>query len=246
MITYNEVNHIDEVIDNISFADEIIVIDSFSTDGTLEKLSMLPHINVLQREFNSFSDQRNFAIDRAKYNWILFIDADERITPELKIEILSKVNENSDIIAYKFPRRFVFHEKIMRYSGLQTDRIYRLFRNGSAHYREDRIVHEILEVNGKSAILKHWMLHYSFKDYDSYKKKIEHYGKLKALELYKKGVKVNWFHFNIRPIFKFVINYIFRLGFLDGKEGYIVCKLNAHGVKCRYRELDRLLRRPPK
>ena len=130
----------------------------------------------------------------------------------------------------------------MKYSGLQTDRIYRLFKRGSARYRDDRLVHELLEVTGNSAVMKNNMLHYSFRDYDSYKEKMEHYGRLKARELYRKGVKPNWFHYNIRPLYKFLVNYVFRLGFLDGKEGLTLCRLTSYGVKSRYIELDRLVR----
>lgn len=246
MITYNEVNHIEAVIENVAFADEIIVIDSFSTDGTFEKLSGMESVKTIQHTFKNFADQRNFAIEQAQCDWILFIDADERLTPESQREILETINNNSAIEAYKIPRRFMFNHKVMRFSGLQTDRVFRLFKNGVANYREDKWVHELLDFNGEFKVLKYDMLHYSFSDYDSYKSKTEHYGLLKAQELFKKGKHPNWFHFYIKPAYKFLTNYIFRLGFLDGKEGFIICKLNAYGVYYRYLMLAKLLRTPPK
>ncbi|AXT21287.1 glycosyltransferase [Flavobacteriaceae bacterium AU392] len=246
LITYNEVNHINEVIANIDFANEIIVIDSYSNDGTYEKLKKLNNVKVIQREFKNFADQRNFAIDQANNNWILFIDADERITPGLRQEILEKVNSDTESVAFRFPRQFIFQKKQIKFSGLQTDTIFRLFKKGTAKYREDRLVHELLDINGKTELLNHKMLHYSFSNYESYKSKVEHYGKLKALELFNKGVKPNAFHFYFKPFYKFVSNFIFRLGFLDGKVGYNICKLNAYGVTCRYNELKNLIKITPK
>lgn len=246
MITYNEINHVEEVIKNVDFADEIIVVDSLSTDGTFEKLSEMKNVKVILREFKNFADQRNFAIDQANCEWIFFIDADERLTPESQKEIVETVQNNSGIDAYKIPRRFMFNDKPMRFSGLQTDRVFRLFKKGITKYREDKLVHELLDFKGNFKVLKHDMLHYSFSDYESYKQKTEHYGLLKAHELLKKGKRPNWFHFFIKPAYKFLTNYIFRLGFLDGKEGYIICTLNAYGVFYRYKALEGLLASSPK
>lgn len=246
MITYNEIDNIDAVIDDLSFADEIIVVDSFSTDGTYERLLELTPIKVIQNEFKDFASQRNFAISQANCDWIFFIDADERLTKELKLEILEKTSLHNSINAYKIKRHFMFNNKRMRFSGLQTDRIFRLFRTGTARYKSDILVHEILDIKGKYDVLKHSMLHYSFSDYSSYKSKTEHYGLLKAKELFKKGKRPNWYHFVIKPAYKFLTNYIFRLGFLDGKEGYTICSLNSYGVFFRYKALKQLHTTSPK
>ncbi|MDG5492363.1 glycosyltransferase family 2 protein [Psychroserpens sp. SPM9] len=246
MITYNEINHIEEAIASVAFADEIIVVDSHSTDGTFEKLSEMPNVKVILREFKNFADQRNYAISQANSEWIFFIDADERLTPESQNEIIDTVKHNSGIEAFKIPRRFIFNGKTMRFSGLQTDRVFRLFKKGVTKYREDKLVHELLDFKGTFKVLKHDMLHYSFSDYESYKKKTEHYGLLKAHELLKKGKRPNGFHFYIKPAYKFLTNYVFRLGFLDGKEGYTLCTLNAYGVFYRYKALEQLLASTPK
>ncbi|GAA4816822.1 glycosyltransferase family 2 protein [Litoribaculum gwangyangense] len=240
IITFNEINHIDELIRHLNFVDEIIVIDSFSTDGTFEKLKTYQNIKIIQREFLNFADQRNFAIKQASKDWILFIDADERISPKLKKEIFDVIKSRNNEVAYKFSRKFVFKNKILRFSGLQTDKVFRLFKKGYASYFENKIVHEQLDVKGKTGVLKHDMLHYSFSSIQHYRKKTEHYASLKALELYKRGKKPNYFHFYIRPAYKFLTNYALRLGFLDGKAGYTVCRLNAYGVFFRYKELKRL------
>ncbi len=240
MITYNEVNHINDVIENIDFADEIIVIDSFSTDGTLKKLEAFPQVSVIKRKFKNFADQRNFAIEQANYEWILFIDADERITPELKKELLNTVNSNTLVTGFMFKRKVFFNNKVINYSGFQTDTTYRLFKNGCVKYKEDRIVHEMPIIKGESAILKNKMLHYSITDAQNYKDKMVHYAKLKALELFNKGKSASIFHFIFRPFYKFITNYIFRLGFLDGKAGFQLSYFSAYGVYYRYCELKRL------
>ena len=240
MITYNEVNHIDDVIQNIDFADEIIVVDSFSNDGTLEKLEAFPEVKVIKREFKNFADQRNFAIEQANQDWILFIDADERITPKLKKEILSTIDSNTSVVGFMFKRKMFFNNKVINYSGFQTDTTYRLFKNGSVKYQEDKIVHEMPIIKGDSAVLQGQMLHYSITDAQNYKNKMVHYAKLKALELYNKGKRASIFHFIFKPFYKFINNYIFRLGFLDGKEGYQLSYLSAYGVYYRYCELKRL------
>lgn len=246
MITFNEIKHIEEVISNLTFAEEIIVVDSYSTDGTFEKLTEMDNVTVIQREFKNFADQRNYAIEQANCEWIFFIDADERLTEASQIEIVETVKHNNGIEAFKFPRKFMFNDKILRFSGLQSDQVFRLFKKGVTKYREDRLVHELLDFNGEFKVLKHDMLHYSFSDYQAYKQKTEHYGLLKAQELFKKGKRPNWIHFYIKPAYKFIANYIFRFGFLDGKEGYIICTLNAYGVFYRYKALENLLSTSPK
>lgn len=246
LITYNEIDHIEDVINNVAFADEIIVIDSHSTDGTFEALAEMDNVKVILREFKNFADQRNYAIKQANCEWIFFIDADERLTPALQKELVETVKETKSINAFKIQRRFMFNDKAMRFSGLQSDRVFRLFKKGVSTYREDKLVHELLDYKGKFGVLKHEMLHYSFSDYGSYKRKTEHYGLLKAQELYQKGKRPNGFHFYIKPAYKFLTNYIFRLGFLDGKEGYTICSLNAYGVFYRYKALENLLATTPK
>jgi ADP-heptose:LPS heptosyltransferase len=236
LITYNEVKHIEDVIDNLSFADEIIVVDSYSTDGTLDILSKFKHVKTICRPFKNFADQRNFTIEQANNEWIIFIDADERIPEDLKNEI----NKPTGFDAMIVNRLYYFKNKRIRFSGFQTDATYRVFKKKSVRYIEERIVHEIPEISGKSKLLKSTMPHYCFESYEHYKSKMEHYAKLRAIELSKEGIAPNPFHFFIRPTYKFILNYVFRLGFLDGKEGFIICRLSAYGVYYRYSELKRL------
>ncbi|WP_051238819.1 glycosyltransferase family 2 protein [Gaetbulibacter saemankumensis] len=240
MITFNEVNHIDAVLESVNFADEIIVIDSYSNDGTYEKLKSHKNVKTIQREFINFANQRNFALEQAKYEWVLFIDADERIPENLRKEIIQHVNSTDDIVGFMFKRLFFFKQKRIRFSGFQTDTTYRLFKKDFVKYNECKTVHEMPVLNGKSMLLKNKMLHYSFDSASQYKSKMEHYAKLKAVELHQKGKKANMLHFILRPTYKFVLNYFLRLGFLDGKEGLIISYLSAYGVHYRYQKLKSL------
>ena len=241
LITYNEIKHIKAVINNISFADEIIVIDSFSDDGTYQELQKLTHVKTIQRRFKNFADQRNFAIKQANANWILFIDADERVTKKLEQEIKLETTKNDNKISgFMVKRLYYFKQKRIRFSGFQTDTTYRLFKNGKVKYIDSKIVHEMPKIDGESKLLKNNMLHYCFNNAAHYKSKMEHYAKLKALELFNKGKKPNTYHLYMRPLIKFLTNYIFRLGVLDGKEGFSICYLSAYGVNYRYKELRKL------
>ncbi len=170
----------------------------------------------------------------------MFIDADERIPEPLKNEILEVIDSDTDRAGFMFRRQHFFNQKPINYSGYQTDTTYRLFKNGKVTYDEQKTVHEMPIIEGKSAILKHKMLHYSFTTKENFKAKTENYSRLQALELYKKGKKTNLYHLTVKPAYKFLYNYIFRLGFLDGKEGFDICYINAYGVHFRYKELKRL------
>lgn len=240
LITYNEVNHIKEVINNISFADEIIVVDSYSTDGTLETLAQFKHVKTIKRKFKNFTDQRNFALQQATHDWVLFIDADERLTDKLKNEIISTINSNTSTAAFMVRRLYYFNKKRIYFSGFQTDTTYRLFKRDKVIYIEDKLVHEMPHVDGKSKILTHNMLHYCIDNALHFKNKMEHYASLKALELSQKGKTATPFHFIFKPAYKFFINYFLRLGFLDGKAGFQICYLNAYGVYYRYKRLQEL------
>lgn len=240
IITYNEIKHIKEVLENISFTDEIIVVDSFSTDGTVEIIKSFPNVKLFQRKFDDFTSQRNYALSLAKNNWVLFIDADERITPNLQEEILSIIHSENTKDAYYFYRKFYYKNKPLHFSGWQTDKNFRLFKKDKCIYKSERLVHETLAVNGTTGILKNKLLHYSFDDYNKYKRKMISYGKLRAKELYLKGEKYSVLKQIFKPIYKFLYDYIIRLGILDGKKGIVICYLNALSVYARYLELKKL------
>lgn len=240
IITYNEIGYIEKCIESISFADEIIVVDSYSTDGTYEFLLDQPKVKVIQNPFANFTAQKSYALEKASNDWVLFVDADEVVTKNLEYEILDTINDPKSCEAYWFYRTFMFQNKRLNFSGWQTDKNHRLFRKSKVKYTDAKLVHETLEVNGSSCILKEKLTHYCYKNYEDYKSKMLHYGRLKAKEAFYKEKSFNYLLLVVKPSWKFVNHFIFRLGFLDGKKGVIVCYLNALSVLERYRELKRL------
>ncbi|MEN1786009.1 MAG: glycosyltransferase family 2 protein [Bacteroidota bacterium] len=241
LITLNEEENISAVLKNLDFADEILVVDSYSNDATVSIIQQHHGVKLLQRPFKNYTDQKQFALEQASHNWVLFLDADERITPDLKKELLEVVNAKEETAsAYYFLRTFMFKNQILRFSGWQTDKNYRLFKKDKVRFLQEKIVHETLEVDGPSATLRNKLIHYSYKSYEDYKGKMVKYGKMKAQEEFKKGKRAYWYHFVLRPTYKFFYHYIIRLGFLDGKKGITISYLNTLGVLSRFRELKRL------
>lgn len=240
IITYNEEHNIKAVLENLDFADELIVLDSFSTDKTVEIARSFQNVKVVQHPFENYALQRNHAISLAKNPWILFLDADERITAELKNEIIQTIQKKNSLAAYNFHRTFMVKNAKLRFSSWQTDKIIRLFQKDKAHYSEQKIVHEKLIVTGEIGKLKNKLIHYSYNDYSSYRQKMINYGKLKAKEESIKGTNPTFFHFYIRPIYQFIYQYILRMGILDGKKGVIICYLNSLSVYVRFQELKEI------
>lgn len=240
IITYNEEQNIRSVLENLSFADEIIVVDSFSSDQTFTIASSFQNVKALQHTFENFAAQRNYAISLASNPWILFIDADERIMPNLKEEIEEVISQKHTIEAYFMYRTFMYKNKRLRFSGWQTDKIIRLFKKENAFYNHEKIVHEKLIINGEVGKLKNKLIHFSYSNFDDYKQKMLFYGKLKAQEELVKNTNPNFFHFYIRPTYQFLNQFLIRFGFLDGKKGLVICYLNALSVSARFRELKKI------
>ncbi|MFO7744179.1 MAG: glycosyltransferase family 2 protein [Psychroflexus sp.] len=246
LITLNEEDNIASVIENLHFADEIVIVDSFSKDRTIEIAQNYPNVKIYQHKFEDFTKQRNYALSKAKFEWVLFLDADERVTKKLKKEILETVNSKNPADAYFFYRKFMFKNKTLHFSGWQTDKNIRLFKKSKAKYTEERLVHEVLSVNGSQGKLKNKLIHYSYQNYHSYKRKMLSYAKLKAKELYNKKVEPNPYHYYVKPLYKFIHGYIIRLGFLDGRKGLTICYLNALSVYKRYPFLDEMIKNSKK
>lgn len=240
IITLNEEKYIGGLLSDLDFADEIIIVDSFSTDNTENICKTFPKVTFIQHQFENFSAQRNFAIEQASHDWILFLDGDEALTPPLKQEIITLVQNTPSCQAYLFNRIFMFENSILKYSGNQTDKIIRLFDKNFAKYDTAKLVHEKLIVNGKIGYLKNKLIHYSYQSYEDYKAKIISYGKFKAQEKIAKKTKASFLRQFLHPTYNFLYNYIIRLGILDGKKGLIICYLNAYSIVVRYKELRKL------
>lgn len=239
VITYNEEKNIHDVIKCLDFADEIIIVDSFSDDNTISIAKQNPKVQVYQHKFEDFTKQRNLAISYASNDWILFLDADERLTTPLQAEIKATINDPKALDAYYVYRTFFFCNKKIRFSGTQNDKNFRLFKKSKAKFCTLKKVHETLNVNGTIGILKHKILHYSYTDYKSYKDKMIHYGILKGQELYSRHKKYNLLTHVGKTSFKFFKAYIIKLGILDGKKGWEISYLQSLSVHETYLSLKR-------
>ena len=240
IITLNEEKALPAFLDSFWFAHEIIILDSYSTDNTLAIAKNNEKVKVYQRTFDDFSSQKNAAISKASHDWIVFFDPDEKITKQLSQEILNTLKDPK-AIAYYVNREFHFMGKQIRFSGLQNDNVIRLFNKNYCVYN-DNLVHEVLKTSGITATLKNKLPHYTYTTFDNYTTKMHHYSALKAKMLYNKGIKPKGYHFFFRPWWRFVNQYFFKLGILDGKRGFILAYVSAFSVFKRYVNLWLLYR----
>jgi glycosyltransferase involved in cell wall biosynthesis len=240
-ITYNEEENVKRYVESLSFADEIIFVDSQSTDNTISIAESMG-VKVIQRKFDDFSNQRNFAIKQAKNDWVLFFDLDEVVTPSLQTEIIETLKNPSNTVAFFIKRNFHFMGKKIKYGGWQNDKAIRLFHKKHCQYNGN-LVHELIQTNGKKSILKSSLEHYSYKDFDNYNNKLNLYSKLQAENLYLKKQRPTIYHFVVRPMYRFLWQYVFRLGVLDGKIGFILAYVHSFSVFKRYLQLWMMYRK---
>ena len=232
--TLNEEERIGNSLKSAEFADEVIVIDSFSTDKTVDIVKESNAI-LLQREFDDFSSQKNYAISKASHDWIVWIDADEVLTKELQEEIKKAVNNPKDCVGFYIYRIFFFRGKKMRFTGTQNDKLIRVFNKNFCKYEGK--VHEKIKAEGNLGVLQNKILHYSYIGYDRYIAKLNQHSAIKAQELFEKGTVPNPYHFIIKPIARFIKHYFIKFGFLDGFYGFVISFALSYGVLVRYIKL---------
>ena len=237
--TFNEEHNILDAIDSVSWADEVIIVDSFSSDKTVE-LAKDKGAKVIQREYEYSASQKNWAIPQAENEWIILLDADERVSIELKNEITKILEIDSDYDAFWIKRQNHFMGKKVRFSGWQGDKVIRLFKRDTCKY-EDKNVHAEIICPGKVGVLNEKLIHFTFKDVAHYLEKWDRYSTWSAKDHYNKGQRPNLYHFVFKPGFRFFRDYLIRLGILDGITGLIVCSLSSMGVFMRYIKLKELI-----
>ena len=230
--TFNEAHNIVDAIKSIEFADEIMIVDSFSTDKTIDLAKPLSN-TILKREFEYPASQKNWAIPQAKYQWILLLDADERVTSKLKDEIIKIINSNTIYSGFWIKRKNYFMGRKIHFSGWQRDKVIRLFKRDECKY-EDKYVHEEIISNGKIGILKNKLTHNTFVSKEVYLKKLDRYARWQAKDYDTRITTITFFHTLIKPAFRFIKHYIFQLGFLDGYAGFIISLYQAKAVRMRY------------
>ncbi len=232
LITKNESNNILECLDSVKFADEWIIVDSGSIDDTVAKARSFG-AKVTETDWPGFGPQKNRALDAATGDWILSIDADERITPELADEIMNVIHSPDPADAYEILRKGWYCGKFMNHGDWSKDYVVRLFKRGSARFTEDK-VHERLVVSGKIRKLGSTMLHYSFMNFSQVIQTMDRYSELSAEQKFQQGKKAGVGTALGHGLWAFIRCYLIKGGFLDGGHGLALAISNAEGSYYRY------------
>jgi len=231
--SFNEEHNIKTAIESCLFADEIIVVDSFSTDKTVEIVKSYPQVKLLEHEYEHSAAQKNWTIPQASHDWIFLLDADERTTPALIKEIQDTVNSNPGPVAFWIGRDNFFMDKKLNHIW-GGDAVIRLFRKSKCKY-QNKHVHAEIEAEGEISKLKERMEHdtYKGKGLEAHLLKGQRYTTWAALDRVNKIKKVTLYHLLIKPLFAFFKRYILQRGFLDGKPGFIISCMGSWNVFIR-------------
>ncbi len=232
---YNEELNLDDCLARLNWVDEILVVDSFSRDRTLE-IARRYTDRILQHEYINSAAQKNWAIPQARHDWVLIVDADERVTDALRDEIRAVLERGPDAAGYRIRRQNFFWGQPIYYCGWQNDWVLRLFNRRHGRYQEKE-VHADVQIDGAVGRMRAVLLHYTYRDFKQYFEKFGRYTDWGALELAKHGVRARGYHLVLHPAFRFVRMYLFERGFLDGLHGLVLCVLAAFSVFTKYAKL---------
>jgi glycosyltransferase involved in cell wall biosynthesis len=234
IVAKNEAINIAECVRSARFADEVIVLDSGSSDGTPD-LARAEGAQVIETDWPGFGPQKNRAIDRASGEWFFSLDADERITSELAAEIRAAI-ARGDADGWRVPRRSMYCGRFMKHGGWTPDYVWRLARRGRARFSDDWL-HEHLQVQGATGTLRHPLIHYSFRTMESVLDKVNRYSTAATRDLAARGRQGSLGRAIAHGLWAFFRTYVLRLGFLDGRWGFLLAVSNAEGTYYRYVKL---------
>jgi glycosyltransferase involved in cell wall biosynthesis len=245
IITFNEEKRLEPALKSVAdIASEIVVVDSFSSDYTV-KIAKKYTGKVFQRKWTNYSDQKNFANKKASFPWILSLDADERLSPELQKEILEITKVNPECSGFSMPRKVHYLGKWIKHSGWYPDRKVRLFRKDKSFW-EGEFVHEKLVVDGTINNLKGVIHHFTYRDIRDHLDRINTFSGLAAQKLYAEKKKCRLYHLLFLPFFRFTKSYILRAGFLDGFAGFVIAVLHGYAIFVRYAKLREIWKKGEK
>lgn len=235
IITYNEEEEIKDCLESVKWADEIVVVDSFSTDKTLDICRQYTN-KVFQHEWSGYSNQKNYAINVTTNPWILILDADERVSERLTKEIKEILDKDLGVDGYYIPRKSYFLGRWIRYGGWYPDYSIRLFRKDKGRF-EQREVHESVRINGKTAKLKNHLEHYTYRNLSEYIQRMDRYSTLAAMEMVGEGRRSGPRNILFRPILTFFRMYILKQGFREGIYGLLLAVLYSYYTFLKYAKL---------
>lgn len=239
LITYNEERKLEDCLRSVPFADEIVIVDSGSTDKTKD-IAAAFKARFTVRAFDNFAGQKNAALENAAGEWVLLLDADERLTPELQAEVKAVIADPASLDAYYLKRQNYLFGGRMRFGASMNDWQLRLLRRGKGVF--EGLVHERIKPAGGSGRLKGELLHYSYQTLEEYFVKFPLFSGLDAETMWKEGRKPNLLDFLVRPPGNFVYFYFYRLGFLDGFRGLQYQVLAIYYLYTKYLKVLRLYR----
>ena len=234
IITKNEAENIRACLESVKWADEVIVVDSGSSDATVEICREMG-AQIHEHDWPGFGVQKNRALSYATNEWVFSLDADERVTPDLKAQLIKAMGEGSEDGFY-VPRLSQFCGHFIRHSGWYPDYVLRLFRRAKGHFSDDT-VHERVVLDGVAGKLASPLLHYSYLNEADVQRKTEQYARAGAMQMLKKGKTATIVDAPLRAGWAFVRTYLLRLGFLDGFAGFKVAMMNARTTYLKYRQL---------
>ena len=227
--THNEQDRIADCLRSLQWCDEVLVVDSFSTDATLAIAGRFPKVRVLKRTYLGAASQKNWAMDRARYDWILILDADERVTPELRREVEECLTHAVAPGAFSIPRTTFFLGRLVRFSGWQNDRVVRLFHRRAARY-PNRRVHADMVTAAPPEPLSSPIVHHMVDDLAEYAARVQRYAAWGAAQLWRDGRRSGPYQVLVRPAWRFLRTYVVQLGFREGLAGLVLCALQAWGA----------------
>ena len=232
--TFNEERHLPGCLESLSWCNELLVVDSFSTDRTPEIARSFDRVRFLQRTYYGSASQKNWAMDQAKNDWILILDADERCTDALREEIQGLFESGGPPEeAYTIKRRVYFLGKVIRFSGWQHDRVVRLLKKGAGRY-PNRRVHADMVTKGPAPVLRNAMEHHMAEDLVKYTQRIQKYSWWGAAQAWKEKRRSGFFQVFGRSAWRFLRTYFVQLGILDGMRGVVFCLLQAYGTYMKW------------
>jgi glycosyltransferase involved in cell wall biosynthesis len=241
IITRDEAAHIEACLASVAFADEILVVDSGSTDGTAD-LARAKGARVIVRDWPGYSAQKNFAASQSANDWILSIDADERVSPELRSDIQATLANEPAAAGFRIPRVTWHLGRWIRTTDWYPDYQLRLYDRRRAGWN-GRPVHESVSARGPVAQLRHDLQHYAYRDITHHHQTMDRYTTLAAEQMASDGRDAGLSDLLVHPPAAFLRNYVLKRGFMDGAPGAIVSAMNAHYVFLKYAKLWALRRR---
>ena len=235
VIAFNEADEIDDCLRSVDWADEIVVVDSGSADRTVE-IARRYTARIIHRTWTGYADQKNFAVSQATHDWVFSLDADERVSEALALEVRTLLADTPRHAGFYIPRRNFFLGRPIRYAGWSPDDVLRLFDRRTGRF-EPRAVHESVHIEGSVGRLQHPIIHFSYRTLSAFHERAGRYAHLAAGQMREEGKRFHWMDLLGRPVWTFLKMYVIRQGWREGGHGMLLCGLYAYYTFLKYARL---------